>query len=80
MTRTNGGCRCDNCPTCGMPIRPPRLRHAHLSWCSNSLWVSRGHLKEDHGILEDKPHIDLPTARAVHRHGKIEQGEIEASK
>jgi hypothetical protein len=34
--RTNGGCRCDKCPTCGAFIRPGR---PHRGWCSASDWI-----------------------------------------
>jgi len=34
--RTNGGCRCDKCPTCGAFIRPGR---PHRDWCPASDWI-----------------------------------------
>lgn len=38
--RTNGGCRCNECPWCGRNIRPTGYsRHKHLDWCSRPDWL-----------------------------------------
>lgn len=48
--RTNGGCRCDQCPDCGVPIRPNAPHRKHRAWCPQPNWVpdhwSGEHLKE----------------------------------
>lgn len=40
--RTNGGCSCDECPTCGGHVRPGRPR-THYKWCPNQDWVPEHH-------------------------------------
>lgn len=41
--RTNGGCRCDCCEACGVPIRSGRQ---HRTWCSTPEWVPAHHIGE----------------------------------
>jgi hypothetical protein len=42
--RTNGGCRCDECPACGefyrrwMPSKPQ-----HHAWCRQPGWIPEHH-------------------------------------
>lgn len=36
--RTNGGCRCDNCPECGGYIKPGRWQQ-HRDWCTQRYWI-----------------------------------------
>jgi hypothetical protein len=38
--RTNSGCGCDNCETCGVPIRSGRK---HRAWCPTPEWVPAHH-------------------------------------
>jgi len=45
--RTNGGCRCDDCPQCGAAIRP-RLPQNHHPWCPHQDWVPEHHRKVDY--------------------------------
>jgi hypothetical protein len=33
--RTNGGCKCDECPWCGANVRPPIY---HRTWCEHKGW------------------------------------------
>jgi hypothetical protein len=40
--RTNHGCRCDDCPTCGGAVRPGRLV-GHYGWCPRQSWVPDHH-------------------------------------
>ena len=42
--RTNGGCRCDQCPECGATIL---LSRRHRVWCSAPAWVPE-HQRGDH--------------------------------
>ncbi len=42
--RTNGGCRCDECPECGGQVRPKRPV-GHRSYCTQKDWVPE-HLRE----------------------------------
>ena len=44
MMRTNSGCGCDNCETCGVPIRSGRK---HREWCSTPDWVPAHHRLEE---------------------------------
>jgi hypothetical protein len=37
--RTNGGCRCDECPRCGASIRPAVPFRKHRAWCSQPKWI-----------------------------------------
>ena len=34
--RTNGGCRCDECPSCGRYMT--REGYEHRSWCEQKEW------------------------------------------
>lgn len=47
--RTNGGCRCDQCPSCGAPIRTTR---PHRAWCPTPKWVPE-HQRGDHRREEE---------------------------
>jgi hypothetical protein len=40
--RTNGGCRCDNCPVCGGAVRPERPV-THFGWCTQQKWIPDHH-------------------------------------
>ena len=42
--RTNGGCRCDQCPECGAHIRVSRR---HRAWCPTPEWVPE-HQRGEH--------------------------------
>lgn len=53
--RTNGRCRCDDCPVCGACIRPGRP-DGHRSWCTTPQW------KPDHG--DTTPNEIVPMASA----------------
>jgi len=35
--RTNGHCTCDDCPECGVSIRPTSPQ-THHDWCNNKSW------------------------------------------
>ncbi len=39
--RTNGGCRCDRCPTCTCVCKPPMWRH--YDSCTNKDWRPEHH-------------------------------------
>jgi hypothetical protein len=42
--RTNGGCTCDECPACGLAIRPALPhRRKHRAWCSQPGWIPEHH-------------------------------------
>lgn len=37
--RTNGGCVCDECPTCGVHFTEARKAHTfHRVWCGDEEW------------------------------------------
>lgn len=42
--RTNGGCRCDECPECGAQIR---LTRPHRAWCPQPKWLPPHHRREE---------------------------------
>jgi len=44
--RTNGGCRCDHCEACGIPIRPTRPVR-HRAWCPQPSWTPPHHRTEE---------------------------------
>jgi len=44
--RTNGGCRCDECPACGGHIRPTRPVR-HRPWCPQPSWLPPHHRPEE---------------------------------
>ncbi len=37
--RTNGRCKCDECPDCGKIVRPKHGFSRHYSWCAQPDWV-----------------------------------------
>lgn len=43
--RTNGGCKCDACPSCDAYIRSKKLEHVarHRSWCPKQGWIPLHH-------------------------------------
>lgn len=47
--RTNGGCRCDDCPECGAKIRRAVILLGvvgpHRQWCSQPDWIPEHHRK-----------------------------------
>lgn len=52
--RTNGGCSCDECPECGVSIRPP---FKHRTWCKQRGWIPEhvaDAILKDAGIDADK--------------------------
>lgn len=40
--RTNGGCRCDECPECGAHVKPIR-DYRHRWYCTQQNWVPNHH-------------------------------------
>lgn len=54
--RTNGGCRCDDCPACGKQIRPPRPVQ-HRPWCPTPTWVP-----PHHAVASEAGDYEYPTA------------------
>ena len=44
--RTNGGCRCDECPECGAHVGPNSLQRKHRAWCPHPSWLPEHHRKE----------------------------------
>lgn len=45
--RTNGGCRCDNCPVCGMAIHPRFPHRKHRVHCTQPEWIPEHHRKQE---------------------------------
>jgi hypothetical protein len=43
--RTNGGCKCDECPKCGRHVRPGSPMK-HTTWCPQQEWLPPHHRKE----------------------------------
>lgn len=42
--RTNGGCRCDECPMCGAFMRPGSPGAKHYARCTTPDWVPSHHV------------------------------------
>jgi hypothetical protein len=45
--RTNGGCRCDECPECGAHVRPDAVHRKHRAWCPHPSWLPPHHRAEE---------------------------------
>lgn len=71
--RTNGGCRCDECPVCGRHVRPGGPV-GHYHWCTQQDWLPEHHRKQltmdNHELAQQyadeiKAAVDLYLADAI---------------